>query len=41
MFCLDKVKEKIKGKELVIGTVLISDNNCVAELMGKVGFDFV
>ena len=41
MFCLDKIKEKIKEKELVIGTVLVSDNNCVAELMGKVGFDFV
>jgi len=41
MLCLDKIKEKIKEKELVIGTVLISNNNCVAELMGKVGFDFV
>jgi len=41
MFCLDKVKEKIKEKELVIGTILVSNNNCVAELMGKVGFDFV
>jgi len=41
MFFLDKIKEKIKEKELVIGTILESNDNCIAELMGKVGFDFV
>jgi len=35
MSCLDK------KKELVVGTMLQSNDSCIAELFGRVGYDFV